>query len=206
MPVTTARRKVLTYLTKNRAVSAAQVGRALNMSAANVRHHLSVLCSDGRASVVGETKRDGRGRPVKLYGFSESSLGNNLDFLADGLLDEFLKKLSPAKQEDVLQTLARQLAKASENTETLGMLKRLAQTIENLNKLNYQSKWEAGAQGPRILLGHCPYAAIIKKHPELCQMDAALLNIYMGEPARQIAKIERDGSQACVFVVEKLGI
>jgi len=203
MPVTTARRKVLTYLTKNRAVSATQIGRALNMSAANVRHHLSVLCSDGRASVVGETKKDGRGRPIKLYGMSESLLGNNLAFLADGLLDEFLKGLSPAKQEDLLQTLARRQAMASKVTETLGMPKRLAQTIENLNQLNYQSKWEAGAQGPRILLGHCPYAAIIEKHPELCQMDATLLNTYMDGPARQIAKIERGGSPACVFVLGK---
>lgn len=204
MPVTTARRKVLTYLTKNRAVSATQIGRALNMSAANVRHHLFVLCSDGRASVVGETKKEGRGRPIKLYGLSESLLGNNLAFLADGLLDEFLKRVPPTKQEDVLQTLARRLAKTGENTETLGMSKRLAQTIENLNQLNYQAKWEAGAQGPHILLGHCPYAAIIEKHPKLCKMDAVLLNTYMDEPARQIAKIERGGSPACVFVLGKM--
>ncbi len=204
MPVTTARRKVLTYLTKNRAVSAAQIGRALKMSAANVRHHLSVLCSDGRASVVGETKKDGRGRPIKLYGLSESLLGNNLASLADGLLDEFLKILSPAKQEDVVQTLAHRLAMIGESTGTLGMSKRLAQTIENLNQLNYQSKWEAGAAGPRVLLGHCPYAAIIEKHPELCQMDAVLLNTYMNEPARQIAKIERSGSPMCVFVLGKM--
>ena len=203
MPVTTARQKVLTYLAKNRAVSAAQIGRALKMSAANVRHHLSVLCSDSRASVVGETKKDGRGRPIKLYGLSESLLGNNLAFLADGILDEFLDRLPPEKQEGVLKTLAYRLAKTGASTNVLGMSKRLAQAIENLNQLNYQARWEAGAEGPRILFGHCPYAEIIEKHPELCQMDAELLNTYMDEPARQSAKIKRDGSPVCIFLLGK---
>ena len=204
MPVTTARQKVLVYLKKNHAVSAAQIGRALKMSAANVRHHLSVLCSDGRASIVGQTKRDGRGRPVNLYGLSENLLGNNLAFLVDELLDEFLKRLSPTKRADALQTLAHRMTLANKTTETLGISKKLAQTIENLNQLNYQARWEAGAEGPRILFGHCPYAAIIGKHPELCQMDAELLNTYMDEPARQIAKIKRDGSPVCIFLLGKL--
>ena len=204
MPVTTSRQKVLVYLKKNRAVSAAQIGRALKMSAANARHHLSVLCSDGRVSVIGETRRDGRGRPVKLYGLSENLLGNNLAFLADELLNEFLKRLSPTKRADALQTLAHRMTLANKTTETLGISKKLAQTIENLNQLNYQARWEAGAEGPRILFGHCPYAAIIGKHPELCQMDAELLNTYMDQPARQIAKIKRDGSPVCIFLLGKL--
>jgi predicted ArsR family transcriptional regulator len=204
MPVTTARQKVLVYLKKNRAVSAAQIGRALKMSAANVRHHLSVLCSDGRVSIIGETRKDGRGRPVKLYGLSESLLGNNLAFLADELLEEFLEKLPPARQVEALQSLGHRMALTNKVSEVLGISKRLAQTIENLNQLNYQARWEAGAEGPRILFGHCPYAAIIEKHPELCQMDAELLNTYMDEPARQSAKIKRDGSPVCIFLLGQL--
>ncbi|MBI2759203.1 MAG: hypothetical protein HYX49_11065 [Chloroflexi bacterium] len=201
MPVTTARQKVVAYLKKNRAVSAAQIGRALNMSAANVRHHLSVLCSDGRVSAIGETRKGGRGRPVKLYGLSGSLFGNNLAFLADGLLDEFLKRLSPAKQEDVLHTLARQLATDSKITETQGMSKRLASTIENLNQFNYQSRWEAGAQGPRIIFASCPYSAIIEKHPELCKMDATMLTAYLNSDMRQMAKIE-NGMGVCIFAIK----
>lgn len=201
MPVTTARQKVVAYLKKNRAVSAAQIGRALNMSAANVRHHLSVLCSDGRVSVIGETRKGGRGRPVKLYGLSGSLFGNNLAFLADGLLSEFLKRLSPTKQEDVLRTLARQLATDSKITEAQGMSKRLASTIENLNQLNYQSRWEAGAQGPRIIFASCPYSAIIEKHPELCKMDATILTTYLNSNTYQMAKIEK-GMGVCIFAIK----
>jgi len=69
--------------------------------------------------------------------------------------------------------------------------------------MNYHARWEAGRAGPRVILGHCPYAAIIEKHPELCQMDAALLEELTGESAEQVAQIGRDKSQACVFVMGK---
>ncbi len=48
----TARQKVLAHLKKTRAASAREIARALNMSAPNVRHHLSVLCSDGRVEFI----------------------------------------------------------------------------------------------------------------------------------------------------------
>ena len=46
--MTTARQKVLTYLTKSRTASAREISRALKMSAPTVRHHLRVLVSEGR--------------------------------------------------------------------------------------------------------------------------------------------------------------
>ena len=100
-----------------------------------------------------------------------------------------------------MQTLALRLAKASESTETLNMSKRLAQTIEHLNQLNYQAKWEAGAEGPHILFGHCPYAAIIEKYPELCKMDAAMLTACLDSNTRQLAKIEK-GMGMCIFAIK----
>ena len=202
MSMTTARQKVLAYLKKNRAVSAAQIGRALNMSAANARHHLTVLCSDGRAQQVGMTRRAGRGRPVKLYGLSENLLGNNLARLSSSVLEAWLKGLSSVEWENALRALSRtlisQMGPASSN---LPMMKRLALVVEKLNGLNYQARWEASAEGPRLLFAHCPYAAIIANHPELCTMDAALLEELMGQPARQTAKIGEAESPICAFKI-----
>ncbi|MCJ7434122.1 MAG: ArsR family transcriptional regulator [Anaerolineales bacterium] len=201
--VTTARQKVLAYLKKNRAVSAAQIGRALKMSAANVRHHLSVLCSDGRAVLIAETRKSGRGRPVKVYGLSESLLGNNLALLSDLMLTEWLGKLSPAKRADAIADMAKglvnQLGRINSNVP---MAKRLALLIEKLNALYYQARWEAGAEGPRVLFAHCPYARIIDKHPELCLMDTALLEELTGQSVEQTMKMEKGGGSVCVFRLE----
>jgi len=72
-------------------------------------------------------------------------------------------------------------------------------SVEKLNQMNYHARWEAGAGGPRILFGHCPYAAIITRHPELCAMDAALLKELFGDELEQIAKIE-NFQDTCVFI------
>ena len=200
----TARQKVLAYLKKNRSASAAQIGRALQMSAANVRHHLSVLCSDGRVVMLAEAPKGGRGRPVKLYGLSESLIGNNLASLSDLALTEWLGKLSPAKRGEAMAVIAKALAsQLGQINSNVLMAKRLAFVIEKLNTLYYQARWEAGAEGPRVLFAYCPYARIIDKHPELCTMDAALLDELTGQSVEQSAKIGNGGSSVCVF---KMGI
>ncbi len=81
--------------------------------------------------------------------------------------------------------------------------RRLAWLIEKLNQLHYEAGWEAGEKGPRVLFGHCPYAAIIEKHPELCRMDAQALTHALGLHATQTAKLEtRLGGQThCVFLL-----
>jgi predicted ArsR family transcriptional regulator len=79
--------------------------------------------------------------------------------------------------------------------------KRLNSSIEKLNKMNYHARWEAGPQGPRLIFGHCPYAALVGKHPELCQMDEALLEQFMGDSVAQMFKIGKEGSSLCVFAL-----
>jgi len=204
MAVTTARQKVLAYLKKNRAVSAEQIGRALKMSAANVRHHLSVLCSDGRVVLVAETREGGRGRPVKVYGLSESLLGNNLALISDLALTEWLGKLSSTKRAELMAVIAKELInQLGRINSTVPMVKRLAFLVEKLNVLHYQARWEAGAEGPRVLLAHCPYAGIIDKHPELCMMDSVLLEELTAQSIEQTAQMEKGGSSVCMF---RLGI
>src|SRR5574340_498646 len=139
MPVTTARQQVLAYLKRQRTAAAAQVAHALNMSAADVRHHLSVLLSDGRIVVVNETKKAGRGRPMKLYRVSESLLGNNLALLSEALLDEWLGRLSPPARDEALHALARDLIRQTgQGSAGVPVTKRLASLVGKLNELHYQ--------------------------------------------------------------------
>jgi DeoR family transcriptional regulator, suf operon transcriptional repressor len=189
----TARHKVLAHLNKTRTASAREISRALKMPAANVRHHLRVLVSDGRLEVASVRGRDGRGRPEKVYSLPRAVLGDNLAGLADALLAE-------AGVTVRMEALAERLAEGTE-IASQPIAGRLNFTIEKLNQMNYHARWEAGSAGPRIIFGHCPYAAIIEKHPELCQMDKALIHEMIGQPADQIFKIGKDGSSVCVFVV-----
>ncbi len=202
--MTTARQRVLNYLQKQRSASAAQIGRGLNMSAASVRHHLSIMLRDGRITLLSENQQGRRGRPVKSYGLSEKSLGDNLALLSDAILEELLKGLSLSKRNGIINAVAKTLA-IQFKTDNLDvpLAKRLAIIIEKLNELHYQARWEAGPQGPRILFAHCPYAAIIEKHPELCDVDEALVGKLMNARACQLAKIGQHpiGSPYCVLEI-----
>ena len=191
--MTTARQKVLTYLSKSRTASAREISRSLKMSSATVRYHLRVLASDGRLELASARGRDGRGRPEKIYCLPRASLGTNLAALSDALLRE-------AGFEIRMEALAKHLT-GEVNFAGQPLAKRLNLTVEKLNGMNYHARWEAGAAGPRIIFAHCPYAAILEKHPELCKMDEALLKELMGQPARQILKTGKEGSSVCVFVV-----
>ena len=187
----TARQKVLTYLTKNRTASAREISRSLKMSAATVRHHLRVLVADGRLEMESVREREGRGRPEKVYSLPRSALGDNLSMLAEVLLAEANSLLK-------IEAVAKRLAGESDFKDQ-PIAKRLNLVVERLNQMNYHAKWEAGAGGPRILFGHCPYAAIIAKHSELCAMDAKLLKELFGDEMEQIAKIE-NFQGICIFV------
>ena len=189
----TARQKVLTYLSKNRTASARDISRALKMSAATVRHHLRVMVADGRLELSFGRGRERRGRPEKVYSLPRTALGHNLSALSDAVLVE-AGSLIP------METLARHLA-ADSDFSNHPIARRLNLTVEKLNEMNYHPRWEAGAQGPRLIFDHCPYAAIIEKHPELCRMDEQLLKELMGDEATQMFKIGKDGSATCVFAL-----
>ena len=197
--MTTVRQKVLAYFAKSRAASAREIARVLKLSAATVRHHLRVLASDGRLEMTSVRGRDARGRPEKIYSLPRAALGDNLAALSDVLLTEAGPRVP---METLAGRLARRLTGES-SADAQPLPKRLNLTVEKFNQMNYHARWEAGAEGPRILFAHCPYAAILEKHPELCRMDQALLKEFMGQAAAQIFRAGKDGSSVCVFIVGK---
>ena len=188
----TARQKVLAHLKKTRAASAREIARALKMSAPNVRHHLSVLCSDGRVEVVRVNRLGRKGRPEKQYSLTVHD--DNLSVLANALLTEAGTKLK-------LDSLAKHILDPDSFAD-LPVPKRLRLLVEKLNEMNYQARWEAGAAGPRLIFGRCPYARVIDGHPELCKMDIAVLQAALERTIVQSSKNDGGVRGFCPFVFE----
>ncbi|MFL7867200.1 MAG: helix-turn-helix transcriptional regulator [Anaerolineales bacterium] len=192
MPTTT-RQKILDYLKRNRTVSSHDLARALQMTPANARYHLGILAADGRVEVISQ-RQEGRGRPEKVYRLAGTLAGDNLSVLTDALLTEAGGKVE-------MEALGKQVAGESNNVSDQPLMRKLASLVERLDAMHYQARWEAGAKGPRIILGHCPYSTIIEKHPELCRMDLALLSELLKGNLRQTAKLESGagGLPFCAF-------
>jgi len=202
MPVPT-RTRIIDYLRKEQTASVRELARVLALTGADIRHHLSILIAADAVTVVGRRK-EARGRPVNLYALSQRMGGDNLDRLAGAILTEWLGgQESGDHRSESLKAIASRLAGMQAEDEVPSLLRRLAEMVEHLNLLHYQSRWEATASGPRLILGHCPYAAIVAEHPELCIMDRYLLTAGLGSSVEQTVKLQSNakGLLYCEFLI-----
>jgi predicted ArsR family transcriptional regulator len=201
--VKTSRQRLLEYLQNHCPISAAELSQALRMTEANARHHLGILKHQGLVEVIGKRPTPGKGRPQLLYSLSEQILGDNLSNLANALLEELLADLSAVEQKKMLKRVARRMTAPSppSHSQPASLTQRLFNTVQQLITWHYQARWEAHADGPRLVLGNCPYAAILPGHPELCTLEALILERMLGKPVEQILHPDRDarGLPHCVF-------
>jgi predicted ArsR family transcriptional regulator len=79
--------------------------------------------------------------------------------------------------------------------------RRLMDVVQTLNRFHYHARWEAHADAPRLIFDHCPYAAIFDQHPELCQVDAAMVATLLSRPVEPIIllALDRRGLPHCTF-------
>jgi len=192
------RTQILDYIRDHQMASAIEISRALPMTPANARHHLNVLEEEKLIEVVGTRTPKGRGRPTTLYALTHQAMDHNIDLLVDAML-KVLKAEDDLDEQ--FSRLVPHLFGKDEPSPTL--IVRLNQTIRRLDEMNYQARWEASSQGPRVILGHCPYAAILAENPELCQMDAVFLSSQLAQAVDQVAKLERgpQGIPHCIFAL-----
>jgi predicted ArsR family transcriptional regulator len=198
----TTRFLILEYLRKNRTASGHELSRALGMTGANIRHHLAVLESNRLIESISH-RQEGRGRPIKIYGLSRRVVGDGLEDLARAILDVFVKSPNGEAPEASLRSIALRLAGETSPVPERLVTRRLNQAVDRLNELHYQARWEAGVDGPHLILGECPYSAIITDFPELCRMDEFLLEQRTGLPAEQTTKLQPStkGYPFCTFKV-----
>jgi predicted ArsR family transcriptional regulator len=198
--------KILEYVAGHAGAGAAQIARGLGMNPPAVRHHLAIMKADGRIDAVAVHRLAGRGRPQLGYRISASLAGNNLAMLAEHLLSAFSEgALGQRGRAALVAKLAAKLSDQLQASEPGGNAgRRLARLVERMNQLHYASRWEAGAEGPRLIFGQCPYAAVIERHPELCEIDAQALAGIMATDVRQQAKIAPESlGSSCVFVLKQ---
>jgi len=207
----TSRQRILEYVQGHYPLTAADLSQALRMTEANARHHLAILQERGLVQPAGQRLPEGKGRPSRLFMPSEKTLGDNLDQLAAALLEMVKDQGSPPNLDPAMRALAERIARPSQGTvafqekSSRSLTQRLTHAVQRLNQLHYRARWEAWRGAPRLILGHCPYAAIIQQHPELCQMDSHLLEALAQAPARQTSKLTADskGTLHCIFLIEE---
>lgn len=199
-----SRQRLLEYLQNRRMASTTEMSRALHLTGADIRHHLSIMMREGVVEVISQRPTGGRGRPTQMYGLTQQALQHNLDGLASALLEEIVVTLSQETREVWLRNIACRLM-GNNPPSSRNPTQRLFAAINIFNDMHYQARWEAHTDAPRVLFAHCPYAAILPEHPELCKMDMFLLEQMLGQPSLQIAKqeVNPQGIPHCIFRIGK---
>ncbi|MEX2160611.1 MAG: helix-turn-helix domain-containing protein [Anaerolineales bacterium] len=193
------RQRILDYLDQRGSASARQMAQAFGMTPANLRRHLGILQARGLVLSQAQRSHLGRGRPQQVYALAPASRSADLEGLTRALLTDL--SASPAKAAR-LKRLAHRLMGAG--TVPGGQIsRRLVSAIQKLAPRGYKPRWEARPHGPQVVFGRCPYAALIAGHPELCRMDAHILESLLAAPAEQIAKLQAgpNGAPQCVFKI-----
>jgi len=198
------RHRYLAYFRKNQTASVDDLSRAMNVTPANVRHHLVGLLIDGSIVVVETRHGPQRGRPIKIFGLSRLAKGDNLDQLSDVLLIEWLGAMGDNEIEAALGKVADRMSEKFSRISG-NISRKLGYAVEQFSKMHYQARWEAHGSGPRVIFESCPYGSVVSSHPELCRMDSKILQNYFGGEVNQLAFREKGSKNipVCIFAIHE---
>jgi predicted ArsR family transcriptional regulator len=197
------RKQIIGYLKTHHSASIPELSQVLNLTVGNIRHHIETLASENVVEALGSLPNTGRGRPTRLYGLTKGTLDQNLEPLSSSLLQLLIKETPKTNIQQRVSQVAQTMIGDLEPPPNI--VQRLNQVIQWLNEHHYQARWEASPGGPRVILGHCPYAAIQKSNPEMCLIDNAILSQLIGLPMERRRHQERNapGTMHCVFSVNQ---
>lgn len=196
------RDQILTYLKINQQASVAELSAALAVTKADIRYHINSLIDDRLVETVPAAavrQNRGRGRPAALFQLTVKASPDNYRALAEALLHQFLVDTDQPAHERAAE-LARLMFPRMTPSEP-GLVQVLNSIVADLNRQNYAAHWEAHRDGPGIFFDNCPYAAILNKFPQLCEMDRQFLSQRSGLSAVQLQRFDtsRRKTPGCLF-------
>lgn len=198
------RREILEQLAWG-AASAAELADSLGISSAAVRQHLGRLLGEGL--VVRRKRTPTAGRPAYAYRLSDlgqSAFPKRYDVLlaeiVEALLERRGREEALAVVEEAAERFARRLeGKFAEPSGPEGW-------GEIYGWLEEEFQWRAAFREEdgtrRLVLHHCPFAAVSTDHPVVCgRFFTVLLRSLTGERIRHVAI--RDGVRCCALELER---
>jgi predicted ArsR family transcriptional regulator len=196
------RQKILEYLKRHGQATVTELAEHLDMAPVSVRHHLDLLIGDNLVEASRVRRKSGAGRPKRLYALTEHAdalFPNNYQQLADESLTVLKRLLTPEQFAGVMMELAEKTAaRAPAGLAALPPEERLQAAIDFLNDEGYMAFCDCGREEMLLHTSHCPYRELIEEHPEICQIDQALIRRLTGMTPVRVAHMT-DGEIRCTY-------
>jgi predicted ArsR family transcriptional regulator len=194
--------KILQLLHQQSAWSIKDMTVALGVTRTAVRQPLQTLCAAGL--VTATVVRQGRGRPHTVYGLSDTGQGlfpQLYEELACIMWEEMLTLRASTRRQAVLPRLSARLgAQYAAHMGGGTLAERLHNLVRWLAAHGVRSEIDAAAD-PGTLAAHgCPYAALARRHREVCSVETAAMTHALGVPVT-LHQSRLDGHPSCQFLI-----
>jgi predicted ArsR family transcriptional regulator len=210
------RSRVLHMVSVDGPITAAELGRHLDLTPAAVRRHLDALVEQGAVEPHEPAGvRRGRGRPARAYVVSEAghqSLEADYDSLAVEVLRYLSDHAGPAAVRDFARgrvgelekKYADRLAVAGEDTSA-----RADVLVEALSEDGFAATARpvgSGAlTGVQLCQGHCPVQHVAEEFPAFCEAETEAFSRLLGVHVQRLATLA-GGHHVCTTFVPTGGL
>jgi len=198
------RKRILDYLHRHKTATTAELSNSLGMTRANIQHHIQILRHEGTIESISSppsaNMKTARGRPTLFHSLSFNAFPDNLPHLSKTLIGEYLKT-TPGKDSRSFKPLIESMFPMESHHFSSSLTQRLSYAVYRLNQHSYNARWEAHHQGPQISISVCPYSRILLDCPELCLLDASIIEHLISNPVKQTAKMDLQhfSCPSCIF-------
>lgn len=196
------RQQILSILKETGQATVDSLATALGLTPITVRHHLSILLSEGYLST--QQVRRKVGRPHYVYSLTEKAS----DLFPQGyhlLTNRLLEELKATVGEEGIRTLLMRLA--DKLAATIGprlkegtIEERLDQAARLLVAEGFLARWEKTDDGYILYEMNCPYRRVIQHHPEVCMMDQRFLSAVLNIEVEKIDCMA-SGGERCTYKI-----
>ena len=208
-PAEGTRERVLQLVLTRGPVSAAEIGRELELTAAAVRRHLDALEEDALVEVRGVTSARGAGRPSRRYVVTahaqEHLPKDHLSVALDSLArleelggDEEVRRTARRAFQEVEERFA--AAVAGRETELQERTRILARVLDDAGFAGTLRHFGAGLaptlRADQVCQGHCPFQGIPARHPQFCEEETELFARLLQVDVRRLSTLAA-GAHVC---------
>jgi predicted ArsR family transcriptional regulator len=192
MEQVTTNQLVYQYINQHPHATPHQVAQALHICVGDVRYHLQNLIKAGQVETVGKQSSVAPGRPAQRYQVIHTTQTHTIL----RLLTSFMNVVHSSTE--LLNTVAYDLIPSALRTSTMPVI-RISRTVQFLNTLGYEARWESRPIHPLVELRTCPYQDCEPEMGNYCKLDQAIIQAGSGFKC-DIVQTRFDNSvSSCLF-------
>jgi DeoR family suf operon transcriptional repressor len=194
------RQEILEILKEERQATVEDLGQRLELTPMTIRHHLNVLQAQGLVAATTVRRSQKVGRPRLVYTLTEEAddlFPQSYGDLAVHLVTEIKETVGLEETEAVFRRIAERISQDAPPTHPGQTFEdRLDQVTDFLGQQGFVMRWEKSDDGYVLANINCPYRQVTREHPEICAMDAVLLERLLGVVPEPLDSL-REGDPAC---------